>query len=150
MFTVLVIVHVIVCLFLIGIVMVNVGKGSEVGAVFSGSQAIFGGAGPGTFLNKVTAVLAVLFFATSLALTYLSAKRTQGSLMEKAPKMEIPAPETAPPVVPTPQTPQTQEIPTPQPQGDTSAIPVPQEQTAPQGEMASPPQNEPPLAPQTQ
>ncbi len=120
MFTVLVIVHVIVCLFLIGIVMVNVGKGSEVGAVFSGSQAIFGGAGPGTFLNKVTTVLAILFFATSLALTYLSAKRSQGSLMEKVPKMEIPAPETAPPAVPTPETstpakaPETpQNIPTP-------------------------------------
>ncbi len=104
MFTVLVIVHVIVCLFLIGIVMVNVSKGSEVGAVFSGSQAIFGGAGPGTFLNKVTTVLAILFFATSLALTYLSAKRSKGSLMEEVPKMEIPAPETAPaPTVPTPQ-----------------------------------------------
>ncbi len=96
MFTVLVIVHVIVCIFLIGIVLVNVGKGSEVGAVFSGSQAIFGGAGPGTFLNKVTTALAILFFATSLALTYFSAQRT-GSLMEKPPKLEIPAPETATP-----------------------------------------------------
>ncbi len=113
MFTVLVIVHVIVCLFLIGVVMVNVGKGSEVGAVFSGSQAIFGGAGPGTFLNKVTTALAVLFFATSLALTYFSAKRS-GSLMEKAPEIEIPAPEKA--AVPTPsKAPQApvQSIPTP-------------------------------------
>ncbi len=96
MFTVLVIVHVIVSIFLIAIVLVNVGKGSEVGAVFTGSQAIFGGAGPGTFLNKVTTALAVLFFATSLALTYFSAKRSGASLMEKAPKIEIPAPETAP------------------------------------------------------
>ncbi|HHI97184.1 MAG TPA: preprotein translocase subunit SecG [Thermodesulfatator atlanticus] len=96
MFTVLVIVHVIVCIFLIGIVLVNVGKGSEVGAVFTGSQAIFGGAGPGTFLNKVTTALAILFFATSLALTYFSAQRT-GSLMKKPPKLEIPAPETATP-----------------------------------------------------
>ncbi len=111
MFTVLVIVHVIVCIFLIGIVMVNVGKGSEVGAVFSGSQAIFGGAGPGTFLNKVTTGLAILFFATSLALTYFSAKRS-GSLMKEVPKLEIPAPETAkpvPPAVPTP----SKEVPTP-------------------------------------
>ncbi len=100
MFTVLVIIHVIVCIFLVAIVLVNVGKGSEVGAVFTGSQAIFGGAGPGTFLNKVTAVLAFLFFATSLALTYFSAKRAGSSIMEKPPEIEIPAPETAPPQAP--------------------------------------------------
>jgi len=86
-FTVLVIIHVIVCIFLVAIVLVNVGKGSEVGAVFTGSQAIFGGAGPGTFLNKVTAVLAFLFFATSLALTYFSAKRAGSSIMEKPPEI---------------------------------------------------------------
>jgi len=112
-FTVLVIVHVIVCIFLIAIVLVNVSKGSEVGAVFTGSQAIFGGAGPGTFLNKVTTVLAVLFFATSLALTYFSAKRAGFSVMEEPIKLEIPAPETAPvPEVPTPKT-EKENIPTP-------------------------------------
>lgn len=109
MFTVLVIVHVIVSIFLIGIVLVNVSKGSEVGAVFSGSQAIFGGAGPGTFLNKVTTGLAVLFFITSLSLTYLSAKKVKGSLMEEVPRVEIPAPEKAekpkPPVSKTPSVP---------------------------------------------
>jgi len=104
--TVLVVIHVITCIFLIGVVLVNVSKGSEVGAVFSGGQAIFGGAGPGTFLNKVTTVLAVVFFVTSLLLTYLSAKKTS-SLMEEVPAVEetIPAP-TAPPVpnaVPTPE-----------------------------------------------
>ncbi len=99
MFTVLVIIHVISCLFLIGVVLVNVSKGSEVGAVFTGSQAIFGGAGPGTFLNKVTTALAIVFFSTSLVLTYFSAKRSTKSLMEKAPAVEekIPIP-SAPPV----------------------------------------------------
>ncbi len=98
MFTVLVIIHVIACIFLIGVVLVNVSKGSEIGAVFTGSQAIFGGAGPGTFLNKVTTALAIVFFVTSLALTYLSTKKSTGSLMEKAPAVEetIPTP-TAPP-----------------------------------------------------
>ncbi len=111
MFTVLVIVHVIVSIFLIGIVLVNVSKGSEVGAVFSGSQAIFGGAGPGTFLNKVTTGLAVLFFITSLSLTYLSAKKVKGSLMEEVPRVEIPAPDKAEkPKSPVPKTPS---VPTP-------------------------------------
>ncbi len=104
MYTVLVIIHVIACLFLIGVVMVNVGKGSEVGAVFSGSQAIFGGAGPGTFLNKVTTGLAIIFFVTSLALTYLSTKRSTGSLMEKAPPVEETMPAPKAPPIPTPGT----------------------------------------------
>lgn len=106
MFTVLVVVQVILAIFLVAIVLVNVGKGSEVGAVFTGSQAIFGGAGPGTFLNKVTALLAVLFFANSLLLTYLSAKRNQVSLMEKPPApVTTPAPEKSlptPPPLPVP------------------------------------------------
>ncbi len=112
MFTVLVIIHVIACIFLIGVVLVNVSKGSEIGAVFTGSQAIFGGAGPGTFLNKVTTALAIVFFVTSLALTYLSTKKSTSSLMEKAPAVEetIPTP-TAPP---TPQEGPMPEKPTPE------------------------------------
>ncbi len=115
MYTVLVIVHVIVCLFLIGIVMVNVGKGSEVGAVFTGSQAIFGGAGPGTFLNKVTTALAIIFFITSMSLTYLSTQRTTGSVMEKAPpvKETIPAPHV--PEIPVPGTTPQKSSPSPSP-----------------------------------
>ncbi|WP_022852750.1 preprotein translocase subunit SecG [Thermodesulfatator atlanticus] len=116
MFTVLVVVHVIVCIFLVGVVLVNVSKGSEVGAVFSGSQAIFGGAGPGTFLNKVTTVLAILFFTTSLALTYLSTKRTN-TIMNEVPKLEIPAPQKAPaPQVPTTPESKPEQVPVPTPQ----------------------------------
>lgn len=105
MFTVLVVVQVILAISLIAIVLVNVGKGSEVGAVFTGSQAIFGGAGPGTFLNKVTALLAVLFFANSLFLTYLSAQKNKASIMEKAPPVVKPQPEKelpTPPPLPVP------------------------------------------------
>ncbi len=103
MFTVLVVIQVILAIFLIAVVLVNVGKGSEVGAVFTGSQAIFGGAGPGTFLNKLTAILAVLFFANSLALTYLSAKKTKSSVMEKAPVTEKVKELPTPPPLPIPQ-----------------------------------------------
>lgn len=116
MFTVLVIIHVIACIFLIGVVLVNVSKGSEIGAVFTGSQAIFGGAGPGTFLNKVTTALAIVFFVTSLALTYLSTKKSTGSLMEKAPAVE----ET----IPTPTAPTPKEGPMPE-------QPAPEKATAP-------------------
>ncbi|MBX6422953.1 preprotein translocase subunit SecG [Thermosulfurimonas sp. F29] len=105
MFTVLVVVQAILAIFLVAIVLVNVGKGSEVGAVFTGSQAIFGGAGPGTFLNKVTALLAILFFANSLLLTYLSVQKRKASLMERAPVAVHPQKEKSlptPPPLPVP------------------------------------------------
>ncbi len=108
MFTVLVVVQVILAVFLVAIVLINVGKGSEVGAVFTGSQAIFGGAGPGTFLNKVTALLAVLFFANSLLLTYLSSQKTRASLMEKAPPVVKPQAEELPTPPPLPVPPRTE------------------------------------------
>lgn len=124
MYTVLVIIHVITCLFLIGVVLVNVSKGSEVGAVFSGSQAIFGGAGPGTFLNKVTTALAVIFFVTSLALTYLSTQRSTGSLMEKVPAGEETIPAPTVPSIPTPGS--TPEKPTSSPAAKSEkAVPAP-------------------------
>ena len=109
MFTVLVVVQVILAIFLIAIVLVNVGKGSEVGAVFTGSQTIFGGAGPGTFLNKVTALLAVLFFVNSLVLTYLSAQKNRASVMEKTPPLVKPQSEKelpTPPPLPVPPRPE--------------------------------------------
>jgi len=104
-FTVLVVLQAILAIFLVAIVLVNVGKGSEVGAVFTGSQAIFGGAGPGTFLNKVTALLAILFFANSLLLTYLSVQKRKASIMEKAPIVVHPKKEKTlptPPPLPVP------------------------------------------------
>ncbi len=71
----LVIVQVVVALALIGIVLVQHGKGADMGASFGGgsSQTLFGARGSATFLSRVTAVLATLFFATSLGLAYLSA-----------------------------------------------------------------------------
>ncbi len=105
MHTLLIVIHVIVCLFLIAVVLMQAGKGAEVGAVFGSSQAIFGGSGPATFLNKVTTVLVVLFFITSLSLTYMAAKGGKGSVVEKF----SPPPQTEKheaPVPPAPSTPE--------------------------------------------
>jgi preprotein translocase subunit SecG len=68
MFTALAIIHILVCVFLILVVLLQTGKGSDIGAVFGGggSQALFGGSGPGTFLGKLTAGVAVLFMLTAL------------------------------------------------------------------------------------
>lgn len=83
MFTFLVIIHVLVCLFLIAIVLLQTGKGADIGAVFGGSsQTLFGSVGPGTFLSKITAVAAVLFMLTSLGLVYLMGSRQTKSIMK--------------------------------------------------------------------
>jgi preprotein translocase subunit SecG len=67
-------IHIIVCLTLILIILLQSGKGADIGAVFGGgsSQTVFGSAGPGTFLSKLTIAAAVIFMVTSITLTYFS------------------------------------------------------------------------------
>lgn len=77
MTTFLLIIHVLVCLFLILIVLLQSGKGAEIGAAFGGSsQTLFGSRGAATFLNKLTTAAAVVFMLTSLILTMLTTKGT--------------------------------------------------------------------------
>lgn len=77
MTTFLIIIHILTCLFLIAIVLLQSGKGAEIGAAFGGSsQTIFGSRGAATFLNKVTTVAAVVFMLTSLTLTVVTSKTT--------------------------------------------------------------------------
>ena len=72
--TILLIVHVLVGASVIGLVLMQQGKGADAGASFGGgaSQTVFGSAGAGSFLVKLTAGLAALFFATSLALAVIA------------------------------------------------------------------------------
>jgi preprotein translocase subunit SecG len=65
--------HVIVCIFLIAVVLLQRGKGAQVGAVFGGGggATMFGGRGAGNFLTKLTAGAAIVYMATSLTLSYL-------------------------------------------------------------------------------
>lgn len=82
MYTLLVTIHIIICIFLVCIVLLQKGKGAEIGAVFGSSEALFGAAGPATFLNKMTTVTAILFMLTSLSLTYMSARMSNKSVMD--------------------------------------------------------------------
>ncbi len=80
--TLLIIVHVVVCLFLIGIVLLQHGKGADIGATFGGSsQSLFGTEGPVPLLNKVTTFSAVVFMVTSVALAYIASQNGSGSVM---------------------------------------------------------------------
>jgi len=78
-------VHVIVSVTLILIVLLQSGKGAEMGAAFGGAaQTVFGGSGPAPLLGKITTFAAVIFMVTSLSLAYLSANPTGGSIMKGA------------------------------------------------------------------
>ncbi len=99
----LVVLQVLVALALIGIVLVQHGKGADMGASFGGgsSQTLFGSRGSSTFLSHVTAVLATVFFVTSLALAYFSAHpRSAQSVTEviKPAGPAAPAPQSLPTV----------------------------------------------------
>jgi preprotein translocase subunit SecG len=73
MITFITAVHIVVCLFLVVVVLLQMGKGAELGSVFGGSsQSVFGSSGPGSFLEKVTVAAAVIFMVTSISLFYFS------------------------------------------------------------------------------
>ncbi|MEC4675864.1 MAG: preprotein translocase subunit SecG [Nitrospirota bacterium] len=75
MTTFLLVIHLIVCFFLIFIVLIQSGKGAEVGAAFGGSsQTMFGARGAATFFSKLTTTAAVVFMLTSLTLSILTTK----------------------------------------------------------------------------
>jgi preprotein translocase subunit SecG len=103
-FYVLVAVHTLVCLAIIGIVLLQAGKGADIGSAFGGggSQAVFGSMGTPTILGKITTVVAILFMITSFSLAKLSS-RAQSVVPATAPApAETPAPAApaAPPAVP--------------------------------------------------
>jgi len=80
--TLLTIVHVIVCLFLVGIVLLQHGKGADIGASFGGSsQSLFGTEGPLPLLNKITTASAIIFMLTSVTLAYISSRSGSTSVM---------------------------------------------------------------------
>lgn|SRR5689334_12311187 len=91
MYTLAVIIHVIVCFLMIASILLQAGKGAEIGAAFGGSsQTVFGSRGPGTFLSKVTIGAAVIFMLTSLGLALLSKERTFSSTVIDLNKKETP------------------------------------------------------------
>ena len=99
MTTVLVVLHVLVCIFLIAVVLLQRGKGAEIGAVFGSgaSSTVFGSRGAGNFLTKLTAVSAVIFMLTSLSLSYLwTSSSTDRLFDEPAAAEEAPAPAEEP------------------------------------------------------
>src|SRR3954464_12506663 len=86
MVTLLTIVHIVVCLFLILVVLLQAGKGGGMGIAFggAGSQTVFGSSGAGNFLTRLTSITAALFLLTSLALAHYSSRQDSKRLQDLA------------------------------------------------------------------
>lgn len=97
MMTFVVVLHVFVCLLLILIVLLQAGKGAEMGATFGagGSQSVFGSGGAAPFMTKLTTVIAVIFMVTSIGLTILNARASKKTVVEGIPTQMTPV-ETKP------------------------------------------------------
>jgi preprotein translocase subunit SecG len=138
------IVHVVVCIALIMIILLQSGKGADIGAAFGGgsSQTVFGSSGAGTFLSKITIGAAVVFMVTSIFLTYFSGKATliqERSIVSEeagapsavppagmpetsgsgAPPTQSEAPQSAPPAMPQAPPGESPAPASPQPSGET-------------------------------
>jgi len=101
--TVLLVLQVLVALSLIGLILVQHGKGADAGAAFGSgaSSTVFGSRGSGNFLTKMTALLAFVFLVNSLALAYMANQRTRvsTSLMDGPIPISQPAQEQISPVI---------------------------------------------------
>ena len=92
---ILVLAHVAVCLALILIVLLQRGKGADMGAAFGGSsQTVFGSSGASSFLQKVTTAAAVIFMLTSLGLSFFFGRGITSSIMEDVTTTQLPVAES--------------------------------------------------------
>jgi preprotein translocase subunit SecG len=99
MTTLLIITHVLVSLFLIVIVLLQHGKGADIGATFGGSsQSLMGTEGAVPLLNKITTFAAIVFMGTSISLAYISANKSTGTVMTKVPVQQAAVPVPVPTV----------------------------------------------------
>jgi|GEM_PF-389174 len=130
MHALIIIVHLIVCFALILIVLLQTGKGANMGAMFggAGNQTLFGNTGASTFLSKATTIAAVVFMMTSLSLAYVSRSGSDSVISDYRPAAEeqqAPAadqPQETSPGVEQPQTPSPGDAP-----GSASQDPAPVE-----------------------
>jgi preprotein translocase subunit SecG len=100
--TLVVVLHVLLAAGIIGLVLLQRGRGADAGAGFGAgaSGTVFGARGSASFLSRATAVMATLFFVTSLGLSYLFSRNVEPtSVMDRVvTEQEVPMPETMPTV----------------------------------------------------
>ena len=101
MFTLVIIIHVLMCFGIIGMVLLQAGKGADIGSAFggAGSQAVFGSMGTPTVLGKITTGIAIVFTLTSFGLALMGGER-RGSVVREAAPVTTPAPAAPAPGAP--------------------------------------------------
>lgn len=101
--TFVLVVHIILAILMIGLILVQHGKGADAGASFGGGGAatVFGASGSGSFLTRLTAVLTALFFVTSLTLAVFAKKQATDAYSLKTVNTTISTPVTLPETSPT-------------------------------------------------
>ena len=102
MYVLLIVLHVIASFAIIGFVLLQAGKGADIGSAFggAGSQAVFGSMGTPTVLGKITTVIAVVFTITSFTLALLGGERSSSVVREPAPAGAPAVPVRPAPAVP--------------------------------------------------
>ena len=107
LFNLVIVVQVVSAISIIGLVLLQHGKGADMGAAFGSgaSGSLFGATGSSNFMSKSTGVAAAIFFSATLALSYISSQRgnnVSGGVMDKAlPTAPAPAPATGAAAIPT-------------------------------------------------
>ena len=157
MITFVIVLHIIVSIALIIIVLLQAGKGAELGVVFGGgsSKTVFGARGAGGPLSKITIGAAVLFMCTCIYLAYMSGARSKSSIMDKSTtskQTNMPATQTTTKEIQIPQ-PQPRNVPPPNPE-DTKLPPPTINETPQVPKGAKPPPSQlfpdaPPIEPKT-
>ncbi len=123
--TVILVLHYLVCIFLIVVILLQAGKGADIGAAFGGgSQTVFGTRGAATFLSKMTTVVAIVFLITSTSLASISRNKSKSSILKSV--TDTGQPVTIPIGTPAP---------SPSPKAETAL----QAATSPEGNASPPP-----------
>ncbi len=100
MYQIIIVIHVMLGLSIIGLIMMQQGKGADAGASFGSGSAgsVFGAQGAASFLSRTTAIMAALFFVTSLGLAFLNSKKGQTFDLMAPTSQEQPTVTSNPPV----------------------------------------------------
>jgi preprotein translocase subunit SecG len=108
--TLILVIHVLAAIAIVGLVLLQHGKGADVGAAFGSgaSGSIFGASGSANFLSRTTAALAVVFFVTSLGLTYFSGRKSEPKGVMATPPAPV---QSLPTQIPPPGAPSGQPVP---------------------------------------
>ena len=140
--TLVIVVHIIVALTIIGLVLLQHGKGADMGASFGGGSAgsLFGATGSANFLSRTTAIVATVFFLTSLGMAYLATHKPKGGGAGVMENVTLPVKPAVPaPVAPSPAAIPGQEPSKAAPATGASAVPpAPAPADVPKGNLATP------------